>query len=265
MIKSIVKIYPNNDKDNLNYILELVLKYNNKLINDIDDIYDEINYLTVKKINFTDIINDYNMVNEKYNLIKSNTNYDFKPLIKISNKIYGLLYNSVLNNQEIIDKIEDKNILFNLFSSNLLQYSTNSSAIFGNCYLICLDEYIQNNLDDLYYDISKFDFIDIIVKSLYVDIINVDYVTNNKNIIKYDKTYIYNYIEKNETNKMTIYDKYNLIKINHDNSYLIIKYDDPLFNTHLEALSIIPDQYINNKNYNIIDIDINDENLKNVI
>jgi hypothetical protein len=261
-----LEIKTNNNKNISDFLIETINKAlinNNLNQNIIDDIEFELNDIVIKHNNNEPIsfINDFYKKNYSNIDFSYNDNfYDFIPYDYYDDKINLLFVDKLLNSTDYINKLDNHNhkLSFNLLASVISKYNNNSSAIFGNIFILTIDKqfyeqiYKENNYEftnNIYYSFNIFNFIKSIVNIYFVKIYVKKQSNIDNNIYYYSREILDNYIKT--IDKEILENKY--IKCLHNDMYLYIKFSDPIVNSHYYILNSI-----DNNNYYLISLNNKD-------
>jgi len=206
--------------------------------------------------------------------------YDIISYNYFDNKYNLMLVNNQINSSYVKNlHHSDQQKYFNLLASSLVQYYTNSQAVFGDVFLISIDKKYYDTLleignihkiqddevktkildsldkklsqiDQIYYSMSLFNYLESFALTTFVKI----YEHTTKQYVYYSREYLDNFF-KNIPNKTMLKNK--VIKVNYEKIELYLKYDDPLPGSHYYVINMINEESQQNDSsneYNFINI-----------
>jgi hypothetical protein len=243
---------------------------------DIIDFLADIND-NIKILHSDDPINYINLIfkSQTDTLITPNDNivqYYNTHIIDCDNNQYTImLTNNIINTSTYLQKISniERQDQYNLLASLLTKFCLNSLAIFGDVYIIKIDQSCYDNLnntkqiqftDDLYADFNTLDIIKTYANIYYVKI----YAKPFNKPVYYQREILDNFILNNKFISLLP----NIIEAHHQNIIMYIKYIDPLPDSYQSIMATneisndqINNMYFINLNHNDIDTIRKSENL----
>ena len=262
-----LQIKPNSDKYAEGILSETILKLlNSNNFNPQNDSISDMTELIEEHVIELSHDSPMNYINSFY--IDANKldikldSYNVLCLNKTGNNYHLLLIDRYLNDNTQLIKLSDdeKKAQFNLIGSSISQYYNNNIAIFGNVFLIHMDCFCYDNLNNLdkslkinniYNNYKFYNLFELIADVYFINI----YVKELNKIMVYSRSIINNYLS---TNKPVDVLK-NIIKITYNNLTLFIKTSDHLVDSHSHIISMTNDSYYLS---NILVSDIEEINLK---
>ena len=258
-----LEILPNNENIFDENLLDNIHKLSNNIENEYFELFynlknmfienkhiilhkydDPISYITSYFLNINANIN----TEQKYNIFSYDCSGDI---------IYLMFCDSLLNNKTYLTSLDTEHIenKFNLIASELIKYYNNNIAIFGNVFILGMNKSFykkydkQDNKEKINDICYKFNY-----ENLIHSLINVNYikilVKPNNNIITYNRTILLSFLENNN---YELCDN-NIIKCNHNNNLIYIKYSDPLPDSFNEVLKTSNTDVYNKHNYYLINL-----------
>jgi len=209
------------------------------IIHNLDDPIKYINlYFEQKNVN----------LEQKYNILAYDINLD----------IYYIMFVDILyNNSNFLSSLndEERNSNFNIIASNLAKHYNNSLAIFGDVFIIGINKKYydndgENNNKMEIYDFTKDNLIDSFTNINFVKIL----IKPNNNIIAYNRDILNSYIENNKYELL----ENNIIKCNHNNIIIYIKFCETLKDSFKNILYSMPDSIKSKDNIYLINLLDND-------
>ena len=272
-----IQIKPNSDKYIDSVLSETILKLlksndlniTNESISDMIELVEE-NIIELSNNDPIQYINSFFA-----NINKTNEDkqfYDILAINRFTDKYQLLLVNNYLNIASMVSNLTDneRKTNFNLIASSLSQYYNNSTAIFGDVFLISIDSSYYNilekisslteenkdtsklessllNYNTIYYNFKFIDLFNTMANIYYINI----YVRPLNNIMIYSRGILNNYILNNKPILITN----NIIRIDYLDMQLYIKITDILPNSHNHIILMIKNE---SDNYYLTNITTND-------
>jgi len=268
-----IQIKPNNDK-NLNQIL---LDHSHKLASPSEyEYYYELKKDFITALKSSDSIIEHKMddpinyINNYFEEKNKNISLDqkYKILaydIKDDNILYIMIIDVLLNNNTYNISLPEDIIMenANIIASNMVKYYNNSLAILGDVFIIGIDKNIYEsdnkkkvNNKNVYYNFDINLFVESFTNINYIKIM----LKPNNNIIVYNREILESYLENNN---YEIINEHNLLKFNHNNNTIYVKFCDTLIDSYKNILFSMPDS-VKCKN-NIYYINITNQDIEYIL